>query len=173
MTPIHEIITTRLATDIPGIWFSFQSGFFSLQDLPSGICRKYWIVEAFLSQLAPFPFCFEKKHFHIFQTWFLGLFVTIGAIVGWWKQQSYSSPIESNTFDSPFFLFTAPCIFQANLEILVRAFLYFFWPKFPSLVEHIIIIFTRYETLISLIFDESIIRIFIERNVYLHQRGCN
>ena len=162
MQSIHDIIANRLTTDLPTIWLSLKSGFTSFQHLPTKVCREFWLIEALVSQLAPFPFCHDKKHFVIFQNWFLGFFVSSGAIAGWWKQISYTPLPNTNPFESPFFMYTAPCVFQAQLEIFGRLCLYYFWPKFPSVVEHIIIILTRYETAISLLFNISITRLFLK-----------
>ena len=164
MKPITEILSERLSNDLPGLWSSIKSGFHSFQSLPSGLCKKYWVIEALLSQLFPFPFCYCEKHFVTFQFWFLGIFVSIGALYGWWKQKT--SAIEDifglGPFETPFFYYPAPCVFQANLEIMIRLFLSNFWPRFPALAEHILILLTRYETVISLLFDTSLLRIFLQ-----------
>lgn len=139
--PITEIISNRLSTDIPGIWSSIKSGFQSFQQLPAGICQKYWVVEAILSQISPFPFCYCKKHFYVFQSWFIGILVLSGALYGWWKQKANSISENLGPFESPFFYYTAPCVFQANLEIMFRLFISYFWVNFPSLIEHVIILF--------------------------------
>ena len=153
---LSEIVVDRL-TQIPETWEVVRSGFVSIQVLPSNLCHKYWLFEALISQLAPFPFCYSSKYFARYQNYFLFIFVLTGALYGWVKQISNRNQNIEGPFDTPFFQYTAPCVFQAQLEIFSRLFKLYFWPDFPTTLEHFLVLVTRYETFITLFTGASIV----------------
>ena len=82
---LNDIVSYQV-TQITEIWDTVKVGVSSFQSLPSNVCRKYWVIEAVISQIAPFPFCYNRKYFSRYQNWFLAFFVTTGAFYGWVKQ---------------------------------------------------------------------------------------